>query len=537
MEYVDNSFDAFTDKDDDSSGTIKTKYDTSLIINVNIIEKPLSDRRIEITDNCHGISDISEIIKNIGNSDKKMQTWTNGQFGFGIYSFMAACSKLQIISKTKDKKVKSVEIFKDDFSKDKISDIKLDVKDYDKNFPYDTGTKIILSDFSQNDWQEIDIHHIVSEIKDHFELLLKEIPNDVKVIKGSRSFKCKPFDYNAYKGEEFKKEFKIVDEATNSEYPSPIRIYLKFTNGKSIERSPVFISRKRRVQKVSELKIFDTEKKSRIWKHPLITGYVDTGGILKPTISRTEYKKDLNAKRLFTMLRRVEDEIIDWVNENTSKNTLNNFSHIEDFFNERVLQIESDTIKKTEIPIHQYDEVKLSQDKNDPKRECILLFTEQDDNLLSNEYPTVISLIDDDTEDKQSVKSIDKYSDFVSKEINVKRKYGLRNTITLKIDGESNPVINASGIALRSHLIEKTVVIFKKHPDFERRIKHSPNGNTYVTKELIHYLALEYLSNVFTHSDGEGEDRIIKINLLKDSFYKLQQELNGLKGQKLTSIY
>jgi len=32
----------------------------------------------------------------IGNSDKKAQVWTNGQFGYGIYSFMACCQSLEI---------------------------------------------------------------------------------------------------------------------------------------------------------------------------------------------------------------------------------------------------------------------------------------------------------------------------------------------------------------------------------------------------------------------------------------------------------
>ena len=42
---------------------------------------------------------LEKIVQTIGNSDKKAQPWTNGQFGYGIYSFMAACKSLDIISK------------------------------------------------------------------------------------------------------------------------------------------------------------------------------------------------------------------------------------------------------------------------------------------------------------------------------------------------------------------------------------------------------------------------------------------------------
>lgn len=536
MEYVDNSFDSFTKSDIDLPGhKRKTEYDSKLKITVKIIEKPISERRIEITDNCTGIADISDIIKNIGNSDKKMQSWTNGQFGFGIYSFMAACNKLQIISKTKNNEAKFVKINKEDFLKDKISEIKLEVSKFGGSFPYESGTKIILSEFLQNDWDEININHIVTEIQDHFELLLEEIPNDIYVKKGSRTIKCVPFNYHAFKGEEFKKEFKIIDEITKSEFLNPVRIFLKFTKGQSIQRLPVFVSKKRRVQKVTELKIFDTDNKTKIWKHPLLTGYVDTGGILNPTISRTEYRKDKNAKRLFSMLRSIEDEIIEWVNKNTNENILHNFSHIEDIFNDKVNKISSDTNKKAEIPIDQYNEVKVSSDKYDPLRECVLLFAKENNIIAQTKGDTPGSDNTYNIKDIHKDKSFDLYNNFTTKEINIKRKYANKNIITLKIDGESNPIIGPLGVALRSHRIDNTVIIFKKHSDFERRIKNSQYGNSIVTTELIHYLCLEYLAHIFEYSnDGK---KFIKTNEFTDSFYILQQELKGLEGEALSSIY
>ena len=97
MEFVDNSLDSAEDfYDRDNSYTKKIKID------VRIIGKGKSSK-VVITDNCTGMDEngILRIVQDVGNSEKKHGTFTNGQFGFGVYSFMAICGQVQIISSKK----------------------------------------------------------------------------------------------------------------------------------------------------------------------------------------------------------------------------------------------------------------------------------------------------------------------------------------------------------------------------------------------------------------------------------------------------
>ena len=48
------------------------------------------------------MKNLEKLVESIGNSDKKAQAWTNGQFGYGIYSFIAACDSTMLFQNTKE---------------------------------------------------------------------------------------------------------------------------------------------------------------------------------------------------------------------------------------------------------------------------------------------------------------------------------------------------------------------------------------------------------------------------------------------------
>src|SRR5690606_3558459 len=112
----------------------------------------------------------------------------------------------------------------------------------------------------------------------------------------------------------------------------------------------------------------------KIWKHPLITGYIDTDTILNPTISRDNYKTDADAKRLFKEIRKLEPEILKFINNNVSKNKKYNFEKIEGMFNDKVKQFHSNLTRNVSVPIEQFSDVISSVDPNDPELKCLLLY-------------------------------------------------------------------------------------------------------------------------------------------------------------------
>ena len=92
MEYIDNAIDSAEEFFIEETNS----YSKEILITLKMNEQ---NKSIIVEDNCHGITNFLKVVQEIGNSDKKAQPWTNGQFGYGIYSFMAACESLKITTK------------------------------------------------------------------------------------------------------------------------------------------------------------------------------------------------------------------------------------------------------------------------------------------------------------------------------------------------------------------------------------------------------------------------------------------------------
>ena len=93
MEYIDNSIDSAEEFFDEPSNSYTKDIDINFHIDRNIVT---------IKDNCVGITNFTKVVKSVGHSDKRDLPWTNGQFGFGIYSFIAACDQIDIKTKLKE---------------------------------------------------------------------------------------------------------------------------------------------------------------------------------------------------------------------------------------------------------------------------------------------------------------------------------------------------------------------------------------------------------------------------------------------------
>ena len=118
MEYIDNSIDSaenFFNQDEEI-------YSKPIDIKIEHTGSNNKNSKIIITDNCTGMDSdgLLRIIREIGNSDKKEQPWTNGQFGYGIYSFMEICKNIEIISKVENNSPQIVKLNRDILNKDHI---------------------------------------------------------------------------------------------------------------------------------------------------------------------------------------------------------------------------------------------------------------------------------------------------------------------------------------------------------------------------------------------------------------------------------
>ena len=197
MEYIDNSLDSadthFFDKE-------RNVYSKSIEITIKIEGEKFNNGRVIIRDNCFGITNFTKVVKDVGNSDKKAQPWTNGQFGYGIYSFMACCGELEIISKLKDGQALYMPIKKRQFDTDSVDNVNFpDPKP--TTFAYNSGTEVVLSKFDKEMWKQINFDEIRNEIEEHFELLLARKRLIVRLISADgEEYICKPFNYKQFEG-------------------------------------------------------------------------------------------------------------------------------------------------------------------------------------------------------------------------------------------------------------------------------------------------------------------------------------------------
>ncbi len=168
LEFIDNSIDSAEEYFD----TSRNEYTRPIKITLEVIGKSHRDGVVVILDNCKGIPNIEKIVQNIGNSDKKAQPWTNGQFGYGMCSFIACCDELEVVSKASGKKAFEIDILKDHFLVDDQEDFIFNNPVINNKFEYDSGTKVTLKIFDRNNWKNINIQEIKNEIEKHFELLL-----------------------------------------------------------------------------------------------------------------------------------------------------------------------------------------------------------------------------------------------------------------------------------------------------------------------------------------------------------------------------
>lgn len=95
MEFVDNAFDDAEAMYDAEVAS----YRRNICIDVFVSR---AQRRLRIVDNCRGMTPdvLGRVVMRVGESGKRGASFVNGQFGFGMQAFRAACSTLTVRSRS-----------------------------------------------------------------------------------------------------------------------------------------------------------------------------------------------------------------------------------------------------------------------------------------------------------------------------------------------------------------------------------------------------------------------------------------------------
>ncbi len=502
LEYIDNSLDSAEDYYEKATNS----YLKPIIIQLKISGNNSNNGSVIIEDNCTGIDSLERVCGSIGDSNKRTQPWTNGQFGYGIFSFMAVCENLKITSKEKDDNAYSMVIPKKIFEEsNSIDSIQIDDKKIDK-FNFESGTRVELNNFKKDEWKEIDPKVIKSEIESHFEQLLKRENLEVKIQVNDLTEICSTFDYNSINGPEWPKNISRIKIKRAGQFAEellspPIKIYLKLAENIKLDRPPIFVKNGRRIDEVKNIKAFKSKHKSDLWGHPKLTGYVDVGNHLDPNIARQGFRNTKNSKAVFEELIKLEEEIyefLDLVNQNESDK---HYSALEDYLNKALSGLAKIDNMNFRKEMQRGNEVPLSGMGSGSSMEIIeggsKDFGEENNNsgggINFGENEGDGFKFGDEKEDSNqpgdgSGEIGSRDDGFIDEEKTGKEKR--KSGFNIKLV-QREPDLNSKNELVRSQIIGGDIQIFIKHPDFKERVQKKRTGEEKITQRLITYLAGE----------------------------------------------
>jgi hypothetical protein len=331
-EFVDNAIDA----SEEWYSLESRSYSKPIKIEVSFIGSKKGTAQVAIKDNCKGMDklEIERIFQSIGDSNKKHGTFSNGKFGFGIFSFSAFFDTISIESMMKGTS---------DPHKVQISRSILDSNEptFDVNpiskqsfSSFEHGTIVLLRGYRKKNWKNISKDKLIDYLNNHFEryLAAKNLEITITDKKGSKTLK--PFDYTNIDGESLieniqgvngpKIEFYTVKPSqTNSLINGPLvqGIDSHFKITKSIVGKPFFIAIKgRRIGDVKHAITSTRKLDNSIWAHPLLTGYLDLDGFADPDITRTKIKAGDRKNSVIEYLQRKEKDIKELLDTRNKQN-------------------------------------------------------------------------------------------------------------------------------------------------------------------------------------------------------------------------
>jgi len=567
MEYIDNSLDSaevFFDKENNS-------YTKPIQITVRISGDSYNQGEVEILDNCFGIKNFTKLVKNIGDSDKKAQPWTNGQFGYGIYSFMAACSRLKITSKlAKEEKSLFIPILKEQFETDKQEDVSFPDPKKLIGFEFESGTKIQISGFDKFSWKQIDINELKNEIEKHFELILGRKNIVIKLIKITNNsllgeqkdeWVCKPFDYDQYEGEVYDTLVNELYYTKQGRFPErcllkpkkPIHIFLKITKGQEINKRPVFVCKGRRIGDVKEIRLFRSKHKSELWDHPNVTGFIDLSDFLEPTIARNDFKSNTNTRALFNTLYELEPLILDVIKEVNKSSEEKHYQELENRLNQALSKLAKLDLMNYRTDYLSGNNINLEKGGSGQHIEGESGLKDRGERNNENNSTSEDALGENEGHEKgiggnsgeipgggQGDAASNKENENPFEDTEFKGGEKKKSGFNIIIDEREPDIDSRTDEPLRSVLVGGEIRVFKQHPEFQARVEISRKGAMLISPRLITYLAGEitvhYKDRLHTRKGTQPEYSKSLFNDLVGFIYQFEALLKDLAGKNLSDL-
>ncbi|MFO7681113.1 MAG: ATP-binding protein [Chloroflexota bacterium] len=319
MEYVDNALDDAEVLLRDNGGV----YPYPIRIELTIDRE---QRAVSIRDNCRGMTrdTLERVVRRVGESQKRGQTWVNGRFGFGVHAFRAAAETIRFQSQHAHSSHYVLSL-----QRDQHRGIK-EARRLDEPFPSDSGTGclVTVSGFDADWFRSVTAVSVQAEIENHFERLLVRPDLHIVVCEaGQPPLACGPFAYAEIAGTGIHRELRL--EYKGGVYP--VDLFLKVAVETAVQRPVSFFARGRRIGHAADIKSFMRKSvyKTAVWSHPHLTGYIEVGEIVQPIINRDDFVRTQGRTVLYEALLPIEVELkplLAGINQQQSRETWGQFA-------------------------------------------------------------------------------------------------------------------------------------------------------------------------------------------------------------------
>jgi hypothetical protein len=319
MEYVDNALDDAEALYRENGGGYPYPIQIELTID-------RAGRAVSVGDNCRGMTreTLERVVRNVGESQKRGQTWVNGRFGFGVHAFRAAAEAIRFQTQHAQGSH-----FVLTLQREQHRGIK-EARRLDERFPSQSGTGclVTVSGFDADWFRGVTAVSLQAEIEKHFERLLARPDLHITVSEaGQPPLACRPFDYATLNGVELGQTLHL--DYRGETYP--VELFLTVAGETAVLRPVSFFARGRRIGDVADSKSFMRKSvyKTAVWGHPHLTGYIEVGEIVQPIINRDDFVRTQGRTVLYEALLPVEaalKPLLAGVNQRQSREMLGQFA-------------------------------------------------------------------------------------------------------------------------------------------------------------------------------------------------------------------
>jgi hypothetical protein len=530
-EYISNSTDSAEDFYDPARG----EYAKDIVIEiVKIKGKNKKERKIVIRDNCSGMSINPNETLTIFRSDKLTNRKYSGRFGMGRFEGLGLCNNIHYETKQSSSNVIfSFDITPDIFTTGGENSMEIEINYITTDISNkDSGTIVTLSDFLPGVFEDIDFKVLKEKIENDLEQIL--IRKGITILlkeDNNQTVKCEPFDYRKYCSTPYEKTIDTLYLTNSKKFKTkkeisikktPIRLSIFASENTNLNKGIYLSSHGHKVTDLIKSEQFRSNNKS-ILSRPNVGGFIDVTEVLIPTPTRKEFMKTKLSKAFFHTLSMLEPEIISYIESVTKPSVNGKLQLLENKINS-VLQGFEENLTE--------DNTEVENNKASGCKEYTLL------GYKIRESEKTESLAKAEKDKPSNVQQTgrirqerERNHKFTVKYPSQKSNQGL---LTLRIDTINEPFKDISGNDLRSVVRDSKIIVFQKHPEFQKRLTQSLKGFFEINDKIVHFLAMEIITQI--KAIKNESDNTKPENIHEDfvtSVLKLEEDLKSLVGERI----